>query len=388
MIKVFTRGIPQNINRRTTVKILRTPEPFIEKREKHALIIENILNLTADDLKGYSLILSSLPSKDLPIPSSQPILHSIEALDHLNEGDVVMGDAESGIFRTVYLRGSHQNTIFTTDACNSNCLMCSQPPKEVDSNARLEAILDEIRLFDTDTKVMCITGGEPTLMGDNLLKIISECRNLHPSMKLHMLTNGRTFKDEAFATKYASILHPDLTAGIPLYSDIDYLHDYVVQAEGAFWETINGIHNLGRLGQKIEIRIVVHKQTYERLPQLAEFIYRNMPFVNHVTFMGLEIVGYTKANLESLWIDPFDYQEKLEAAVIRLAREGMHVSIYNHQLCVLKKNLWKFSRASISDWKNDYDKECGQCDAREQCGGFFQWNPTVRSSHITAIHYQ
>ena len=54
--------------------------------------------------------------------------------------------------------------------------------------------------------------------------------------------------------------------------------------------------NLKRLGQKVEIRVVLHKQTYRRLPQLAEFLTRNLLFVNHVALMGLEITGFTRAN--------------------------------------------------------------------------------------------
>jgi len=32
--------------------------------------------------------------------------------------------------------------------------------------------------------------------------------------------------------------------GIPLYSDIDDEHDFVVQASGAFEETLHGLYNL------------------------------------------------------------------------------------------------------------------------------------------------
>jgi MoaA/NifB/PqqE/SkfB family radical SAM enzyme len=115
-----------------------------------------------------------------------------------------------------------------------------------------------------------------------------------------------------------------------IYSDISAIHDYVVQSDGAFDETIRGILNLKRFKQKVEIRIVVHRQTYDRLPQVAEFLARNLTFVDHVAIMGLEITGFTHANLDSLWIDPLDYQQELYRAVTFLADSRMHVSIYNH----------------------------------------------------------
>ena len=116
--------------------------------------------------------------------------------------------------------------------------------------------------------------------------------------------------------------HPDLMFGIPIYSDFPDVHDYVVQADGAFDETVRGILNLKRRGLKVEIRVVIHKQTYERLPQLARFIVRNLTFVDQVVWMGLEMTGFTRANIDALWIDPVDYQPQLVEAVQTLAAAG------------------------------------------------------------------
>ena len=52
-----------------------------------------------------------------------------------------------------------------------------------------------------------------------------------------------------------------------------------------------------------------------RLPELAEFIYRNLTFTEHVALMGLEYIGYTPRNMDLLWVDPYDYQDKLAEAV-------------------------------------------------------------------------
>lgn len=101
--------------------------------------------------------------------------------------------------------------------------------------------------------------------------------------------------------------------------------------------------------------------------------------------MGLENIGYAPRNMKSLWIDPVDYQNELQSAVEFLALRGMKVSIYNHQLCVLHKTLWKFSRKSISDWKNIYLDKCEGCTVRENCGGFFQWANKLHSTHIHPI---
>jgi hypothetical protein len=96
-------------------------------------------------------------------------------------------------------------------------------------------------------------------------------------------------------------------------------------------------------------------------------------------------MGYTKTNLKQLWIDPVDYQQELEAAATYLAGVGMNVSIYNHQLCILPRSLWRFARKSISDFKNIYLDACQQCSVLDQCGGLFKSSEQIHSTHIAAI---
>jgi His-Xaa-Ser system radical SAM maturase HxsC len=197
-----------------------------------------------------------------------------------------------------------------------------------------------------------------------------------------MLTNGRKFAWGDFTADFAAVNHRNLSLGIPLYSDIASEHDFVVQAKDAFDQTIMGMHQLARRGQRIEIRVVLHAKTVDRLPELAEFIYRNLTFVEHIALMGLENIGYAPRNMGVLWADSHDYQDKLHEAVMILRRRSMNVSIYNHQLCVLKPELWKYARKSISDWKNIYIEKCEGCELKDDCGGFFKWATKLHSAHI------
>ena len=101
--------------------------------------------------------------------------------------------------------------------------------------------------------------------------------------------------------------------------------------------------------------------------------------------MGLEITGFTRPNLNKLWIDPYEYQTELQRAVEYLAIRGMNVSVYNHPLCLLPRDLWRFARRSISDWKNVYFDVCKSCGVRQQCGGFFMSAELKHSAHLHAI---
>jgi His-Xaa-Ser system radical SAM maturase HxsC len=236
-----------------------------------------------------------------------------------------------------------------------------------------------------DTEVIGFTGGEPTLLYERFIALLNCTKGFLPNTAVDVLTNGRLLSHLKYALAVAAVKHPRLTLCIPLYSDVDTLHDFVVQARGAFDETVRGIVNMGRVGVAVEIRVVIHRQTFARLPQLAEFIARNLPFVSHVALMGLEMTGFTIANLAALWIDPVDYQGELREAIETLDLAGLRTSIYNHQLCLLPKELWRFARKSISDWKNIYMPECGRCIIQEQCGGFFASAARRYSDHIRAF---
>jgi His-Xaa-Ser system radical SAM maturase HxsC len=263
--------------------------------------------------------------------------------------------------------------------------MCSQPPVLKPDGALVEDLLEAVPLMARETPELIITGGEPTLLHDRLIQLVTSMRDHLPDTAVHLLSNGRLFAYLRYAEKLASIDHPDLMVGIPLYGDTSDLHDFVVQAHGAFDQTLRGIMNLGRYRQPVEIRVVIHRQTCQRLPQLARFIARNLPFVSHVALMGLEVTGYTRLNLDALWIDPFEYQDELLEAVAILDQSGLNTSIYNHQLCLLDESLWPFARQSISDWKNEYLTECETCAVRNECGGFFATGRHRISSHITPV---
>jgi His-Xaa-Ser system radical SAM maturase HxsC len=200
-----------------------------------------------------------------------------------------------------------------------------------------------------------------------------------------MLTNGRVFAWGDFVRSLAGVGHHNLSLGIPLYSDYAQDHDHIVQAKGAFDQTILGLQQLARWRLPTEIRIVLHKLSIPRLVHLAEYITRNLPFVSHVALMGLEPTGYTPRNKEQLWIDPSEYQDQLQEAVETLVFAGLNVSIYNTPLCLLRRELWRYAKRSISDWKNIYIHECANCGALEQCGGLFQSGEKMHSPHIRAI---
>ena len=57
---------------------------------------------------------------------------SVRDSDHLRDDDIVVMEAESGFVRSLYRPYERHHFLFVTERCSSNCLMCSQPPKDKD----------------------------------------------------------------------------------------------------------------------------------------------------------------------------------------------------------------------------------------------------------------
>lgn len=290
---------------------------------------------------------------------------------YLDNNDVIRLSTDGNDVRVLFRASSPHNTILLTERCNHYCLMCSQPPKDIDDSWIFKDVEQLIQLIPKDTQNIGFSGGEPTLHKQSFLEILRLTKSYLPRTSIDILSNGRSFSDFEFAKEYALLDHHKMMIGIPIYSDDPSLHDYIVQAEGAFDETIQGILNLKRLNQKVEIRVVLHKLTIPRLKKLCEFIGRNLLFVDHVALMGLEMMGFTRANFDELWIDPYEYKDQLSSAVSILNSYGINTSVYNHQLCLINEDIKANYVKSISDWKNEFAPECKDCEKKSECGGFF-----------------
>jgi His-Xaa-Ser system radical SAM maturase HxsC len=334
------------------------------------------------------------PGYDLYIIRPNESIESSDELDwielplplaYLSAGDIIGASPDGKRLRVLWRHTSFQNSVLLTERCDNYCLMCSQPPKEANDDWLLDDATELIRLLPPQTEQIGFTGGEPTLYGQGLVDLLRLCTTLLPRAGVHVLSNGRRFADLGFAASWATIDNPDLMVGIPIYGAEPSLHDYVVQARGAFDDTVRGILNLARLDQRIEIRIVIHKQTAPALVEIAQFIARNLPFVDQVALMGLETTGFARANLETVWIDPIEYAPDLTEAALLLDRARIRTMIYNHQLCLIEPRAWPFTVKSISDWKNEYHPECGECSVLSECGGFFHSAKYRMSDHIKAI---
>ncbi|KQC08081.1 MAG: hypothetical protein APR62_05470 [Smithella sp. SDB] len=367
------KGIPENIQ--TPILGLVTRNEMSLSRVNRVLIAEEESLLS----KGFSaLITNNDKKKNKSLPQ---IKVSEEISNNLEEGDCVL-ISEDGNIKVVWEKKAPANSILLTEMCDCRCIMCPQPPKVHDKNLIeiSKRILNLIKIEKSQT--ICLTGGEPTLLKESFFEILDAINKKHPKSSVMMLTNGKSFADFEFTKRFVSSRPKDFLTCVSLHSDVDEVHDRIVGVKNSFYKTAMGLQNLARFREKVEIRVVVNRINAHRLESIATFIERNFPFINHCTFMGMEIIGLARDNYDTVWIDPYEYREEISQAMRVLSRADINASIYNVPLCLTEKKSWSFARQSISGWKNDYLPICEDCSVKSICCGIFTTSELHQSPNI------
>ena len=267
---------------------------------------------------------------------------------------------------------SNSNVLFVTDQCNNHCIMCCQPPKKKDDfDYYFKKNTALIKSAPKETKVVCITGGEPTLAGERFFELVRMVREELPDTDIQILSNGRSFADHDFAHKLKMAGDDKVFIGVPLHSDYAGDHDKIAGAKGAYNETMLALYNLADEGIAIELRVVINKLNYMRLPQMAEFIFKNLYFVSWVALMGMEDTGYATSNANHVWVEPIEYIDHLCKAVEILEGWDIPATIFNIPLCLLPIDYHQYATQSISDWTTKYLNICDSCVLKEKCCGLF-----------------
>lgn len=292
----------------------------------------------------------------------------------LEEDDVVVPEASLQRVVVLYRRSDRHHGLQLTNRCNSYCLMCSQPPTTQDDAWMVQESLDIIRHIPVAPDVLGLSGGEPLLLGEQLRNVLDYVGYYHPTTRVEVLTNGRLLADQALSHALLDGLATSTTWLVPLYGHADFLHDFVVQAHGAYEQTLEGMLNLQSYRQAIQLRIVLIKPVLEILPELCLFIGRNLPFVREVALMACEPVGFAMANREACEVDLHEWHDTLLSAVRQLKRYSVSFVFMNTPLCTIPEQIREYAHRSISDWKNVYLPECDACMIRSECAGFFAWH--------------
>lgn len=371
-LSVQTRGFAP----RTIIRVVLLQELQAEWRQdlQFVVIIKNF-----NDMEKVKVLINA------GLNNVTPLMYSLEAFDEwsgaavldkegkLAEGDVAAVGDDMVEAHILFRESDQHHTVFLTNQCNSNCLMCSQPPTLRDDSWLIDEACKIAEHMRISPGVLGFSGGEPLLLGKRLREVIDIFILKHPTTKLELLSNGRLLANEEFSSQLLKNLEQKVTWMIPLYGHADFLHDFVVQSYGAFEETLSGLLNLQAQQQQIQLRTVLIRPVLENLPVFCEFIGKNLPFVREVALMACEPIGFARGNRELSDMDLRDWREELEVGIKVLERYQVNVILMNTPLCALPERLWKFAHKSISDWKRTFDSECTGCSVKSDCSGLFSW---------------
>jgi hypothetical protein len=192
-----------------------------------AALIRSSEELTLACSTGFTTAVAVGDNIDIRDDGPRELALLASRFDYLSEGDVLGFQSLNGRVRTLYRRASMHNSFLVTERCNHYCLMCSQPPRDIDDRWLLDEIKAALDLVDPETRCFTFTGGEPLLEWRAFINVLERCRDVLPNTSIHVLTNGRGFANSEVAQAWANIRHPKLMAGIPVYSAVDNVHDYL-----------------------------------------------------------------------------------------------------------------------------------------------------------------
>lgn len=370
-VVAISNGIPQ----RKVMRVAELSQLAVEWRPGLSLLIPASSRADVDNIQR----LRSAGLFDIAVlTKGEGLGHDVSPVVvskmNLVAGDVVAVTPGHTELQVLYRESYSHHTVFLTNRCNSRCIMCSQPPTRHDDSWLIEEAASIAAHIRRPPAILGFTGGEPLLLGARLRGVIDTFAEHHPATSFDVLTNGRMLAERAFAKVILDGMTANVSWMVPLYGHADFLHDYVVQAEGAFDQTIDRLLTLQSFGQAIQLRIVLIEPVLRVLPDLCSFISRNLPFVREVALMGCEPIGFALANRAECEVDILQWTGALSSAVRRLTMAGIPTILMNLPLCALPADLRRLAHRSISDWKQVYASECASCDARTECCGLFAWH--------------
>lgn len=346
-----------------------------EKKDYIQVLDSENINLFEQGYKGY--IFEEIP-KDVEISN---YAYNISMCRTLMDNDIVEM-INNRVIRVLHRNDSDDNAILVTNQCNSNCIMCPDPDviRNTHESPYIEKLIEQVKYTPKDTMHLTITGGEPGILKWDLIKLVSACKEYLNDTEFLLLSNGRVFADKIFTNELKNNIPDNIRIGVPLYADNQKLHDSITRAKGSFKQAILGIKNLIKENIDVEIRIVVIKQNYKYLYDIAKFIVKEIPNTKMVNIMALEMSGNAYKNREKVWVEFEELKKYLNDACVKLISSGIITNLYNFPLCMLDEKLYSIAHRSITDYKVRYKEECEECNAKENCGGFF--NTTINVENI------
>jgi len=153
--------------------------------------------------------------------------------------------------------------------CNNYCKFCIQGDKRFHKKNKTTEEIKEILKQNSDKfEGVVFTGGEVTIRKD-IFEIVSFARSCGYKL-VQIQTNGRMFFYIDFCKKLIEAGANEF--GPAIHGSTKEIHDGLTRSDGSFKQTLQGIHNLKKLNQRITTNTVITKINYKDLPNIAKML--------------------------------------------------------------------------------------------------------------------
>lgn len=339
---------------------LESPWPQKNMAKKIIKMVEPELNFNGFHIKDGKKVVDQDGSEIAVLKSN---------LTAFEDNEIWIFFENSPVVQRFYRPSSNSNSILITERCDQLCIMCSQPPKNKDY-LYFEEYFEALSLINSNA-LIGITGGEPSLYKDELLKFLIKILEKNTNLTFQVLTNAQNF--EFNDIEKLKQLGNRVEWAIPVYSSVASKHDEIVGKQGAFDRLLEVLPIFALSSSRVEIRTVLMQQNQFDLPELARFIAGNLPWVSHWALMQLERFGYARLQWENKFVDTSADFSITGNAISICESFGMPIKLFNFPYCSVPKSFQNITHKSISDWKQKYLEFCKDCNKKNDCCGVFEW---------------
>ena len=269
-----------------------------------------------------------------------------------------------------------------TLACNERCVFCNEPTERYDRTAvSSESVAQQLEAFvHTRQDTLTISGGEPTLARERLLRLIRDAR--HQAIPFVVLQSNAVLIDDTYARELADA---GLTEGfVSLLSHEPRLHDALMGRPGAHAACLAGIDALINAGVAVTLNPVFARSTQTTVPDYMDFVARRLPEVRSISVSVVQPHGRAEDQADLL---P-DYDELGPAIRAGLARADHHGLRAINPYCGVPPCVgWEghLDRCTdalealggglgappgiVNEGQKSHGPPCRNCTLRPRCGG-------------------
>ncbi|MCL6748962.1 hypothetical protein DEM91_10120 [Prevotella sp. TCVGH] len=185
-----------------------------------------------------------------------------------------------------------------TSQCNQHCLMCYNQSGSGSANDDLN-INQWIKIAEDLASVnvpqVIISGGEPTLLGDDLFKIMDIFHEI--GSQFILITNGMLINEDNI---HKFVKYDYVWMQFSIDGATESTHDYIRGAKGAFNKVVHAVALARAHGIPVGIASTIQKKNLNELSDLIDLAYYLGAFKHHLgefMYTGRAIINKSKIEL-------------------------------------------------------------------------------------------